>query len=71
MHGHIGYPVIPMAIDSHAVRHVEHIRAPAGLDGARLGIEHIDGLLLDGAILDQIVDVALVEGAASGSRRGG
>lgn len=68
MHGHIGYPVIAMAIDSHAVRHIEHIRSPAGLDGARLGIEHIDGFLLDGAILNQIVDVALVEGAASGRK---
>lgn len=68
MHGHIGDPVIAVRIDGHAMWHVEHVRAPAGLDGACLGIQHVDGLLLYGSILNQVVDVALIEGAASEGR---
>lgn len=64
MHGHIGYPVVAVPINCHAMRHIKHIGAPAGFDGARLGIQHIDGLLLDGPILDKIVDVALIKCAA-------
>lgn len=64
MHGHIRDPVIPVQVDGQAMRHVEHVRSPTRLDGARLCVQHVDGVLLDGPVLNKVVYIALVECAA-------